>query len=204
MIDADLDGLKTRIVGFENHGGQTLNVTHPLGKVVKGYGNSFGAGFEGFYDGIILGTYLHGPLLPKNPEVADFVISKAIQKRNPDFKYSDLKPLEDKFEMLWLEKRKAILMNNEEYRKATEGYKMSSGADWLLFGMPIVAAIVVLDQSFFANEMLNWLLGAGVAAVLFVIAVAVKAYIIGVRPVSEIEDEIKQRCKEQFEATGKF
>ena len=42
------------------------------------------------------------------------------------------------------------------------------------------------------------------AAVLFVIAVAVKAYIIGVRPVSEIEDEIKQRCKEQFEATGKF
>ena len=36
VIDADLDGLKTRIVGFENHGGQTLNVTHPLGKVVKG------------------------------------------------------------------------------------------------------------------------------------------------------------------------
>ena len=100
VIDADLDGLKTRIVGFENHGGQTLNVTHPLGKVVKGYGNSFGAGYEGFYDGKILGTYLHGPLLPKNPEVADFVISKALQKRNPDFKYSDLKPLEDKFEKM--------------------------------------------------------------------------------------------------------
>lgn len=112
--------------------------------------------------------------------------------------------MEDKFEMLWLEKRKAILMNNEEYRKATEGYKMSSGADWLLFGMPVVAAIVVLDQSFFANEMLNWLLGAGVAAVMFVIAVAVKSFIIGARPVSEIEAEIKQRCKEQFEATGKF
>ncbi len=47
-----------------------------------------------------LGTYLHGPLLPKNPEVADFVISKAIQKRNPNFKYSDLKPLEDKFETM--------------------------------------------------------------------------------------------------------
>ena len=100
VIDANLDGLKTRIVGFENHGGQTLNVTHPLGKVCKGYGNSFGAGYEGFYDGKILGTYLHGPLLPKNPEVADFVISKALQKRNPDFKYSDLKPLEDKFETM--------------------------------------------------------------------------------------------------------
>jgi len=43
---------------------------------------------------------LHGPLLPKNPEVADFVISKALQKRNPNFKYSDLKPLEDKFEKM--------------------------------------------------------------------------------------------------------
>ena len=73
LIDANLDGLKTRIVGFENHGGQTLNVMHPLGKVVKGCGNSFNAGYEGFYDGKILGTYLHGPLLPKNPEVADFV-----------------------------------------------------------------------------------------------------------------------------------
>ena len=41
VIDANLDGLKTRIVGFENHGGQTLNVTYPLGKVVKGCGNSF-------------------------------------------------------------------------------------------------------------------------------------------------------------------
>ncbi len=112
--------------------------------------------------------------------------------------------MEDKFEMLWLEKRKAILMGNEEYRKATEGYKRSSGADWLLFGMPIVAAIIVLDQSFFANEMLNWLLGAGVEAVMFVIAVAVKSFIIDARPVSEIEAEIKQRCKEQFDATGKF
>lgn len=114
------------------------------------------------------------------------------------------KRMEDKFEMLWLEKRKAILMGNEEYRKATEGYKMSSGADWLLFGMPIVAAIIVLDQSFFANEMLNWLLGAGVAAVMFVIAVAVKSFIIGARPVSEIEEEIKLRCKKLYEETGSF
>ena len=112
--------------------------------------------------------------------------------------------MEDKFEMLWLEKRKAILMGNEEYRKATEGYKMSSGADWLLFGMPIVAAIIVLDQSFFANEMLNMLLVAVLAAVMFVIAIAVKSFIISARHVSEIEAEIKQRCKEQFDATGKF
>ena len=106
ILEADLDGLKTKIIGFENHGGQTENVKSPLGKVLKGYGNSFDAGYEGFYDGKILGTYLHGPLLPKNPQVADFVITKAIQKRNPDFSINDLQPLEDLFEE---KARKALL-----------------------------------------------------------------------------------------------
>lgn len=106
VIEAKLDDLETKIIGFENHGGQTLNVEHPLGKVVKGYGNSFEAGYEGFYDGKILGTYLHGPLLPKNPDVADFVIFKALKKRNPDLKYSDLPVLDNHWEDL---ARKAIL-----------------------------------------------------------------------------------------------
>ena len=98
VIDAILDDLHTRVIGFENHGGQTKNVEHPLGSVVKGCGNSFGAGNEGYYDGRILGTYLHGPILPKNPEVADFVIAKGLAKEVSSFKMSDLKPLEDTFE----------------------------------------------------------------------------------------------------------
>ena len=98
VIDANLDGIQTKIVGFENHGGQTLNVSKPLGKVLYGCGNSFDSGFEGFYDGKILGTYLHGPLLPKNPVVADFVIYKALKKRNPNLKFEDLKPLDSGFE----------------------------------------------------------------------------------------------------------
>lgn len=100
VIEADLDGRKTKIVGFENHGGQTLGVEHPLGAVIKGYGNSFDAGQEGFYDGKILGTYLHGPLLPKNPEVADFVIYKALKKRDPDFRFEELAPLSEHWENL--------------------------------------------------------------------------------------------------------
>lgn len=100
VINANLDGIKTKILGFENHGGQTQNVDYPLGKVIKGYGNSFDAGFEGFYDGKILGTYLHGPLLPKNPMVADFVITKALQKKHPDFTFDQLKPLKDLFETM--------------------------------------------------------------------------------------------------------
>ncbi|MCF0106001.1 MAG: glutamine amidotransferase, partial [Holdemanella sp.] len=98
ILDATLDDLHTKIIGFENHGGQTMNVSKPLGKVLCGYGNHFTAGYEGFYDGKILGTYLHGPLLPKNPDVADFVIMKAIQKQHPNFKLSDLIKLDDTFE----------------------------------------------------------------------------------------------------------
>ncbi len=98
IIDANLDGLQTKIVGFENHGGQTLHVDHPLGKVCKGYGNAFDAGLEGYYDGRMLGTYLHGPLLPKNPLVADFVITKALKKRNPDFTMEQLPHLENPFD----------------------------------------------------------------------------------------------------------
>lgn len=98
VIDAKLDDIQTKIIGFENHGGQTLHVEKPLGKVLSGCGNAFGAGYEGFYDGKVLGTYLHGPLLPKNPDVADFVIYKALKKRNPEIKYSDLKSLENPYD----------------------------------------------------------------------------------------------------------
>lgn len=98
VVDADLDGFKTTVIGFENHGGQTKNVSKPMGQVLKGCGNSFGAGFEGYYDGKILGTYLHGPLLPKNPDIADFVIAKGLQKDNPAFSVHDLSKLDDTFE----------------------------------------------------------------------------------------------------------
>ncbi len=106
VIDANLDGHTLRLIGFENHGGQTVNVKHPLGKVVHGFGNTFDGGFEGYYDGHILGTYLHGPLLPKNGELADFVLAKAIAKRNPDFRYEDLQPLHNPWQK---EARKALL-----------------------------------------------------------------------------------------------
>lgn len=97
IIEADLDGRKMKLVGFENHGGQTVHVEKPLGRVLHGFGNSFDAGMEGFYDGHVLGTYLHGPLLPKNPELADFVIAKGLAKKNPGFQYEDLQEIETPF-----------------------------------------------------------------------------------------------------------
>lgn len=72
-----------KVVGFENHSGRTYlgqGVT-PLGKVVHGHGNNGEDGFEGAAVGNLYGTYLHGSLLPKNPELADELITKALNRR---------------------------------------------------------------------------------------------------------------------------
>ena len=87
-----------RIVGFENHGGRTYlgEKIKPFGKVVKGYGNNGKDKTEGAIYKNSFGTYLHGPILPKNPEFADFLIKLALEK-----KYGSpisLSPLDDSLE----------------------------------------------------------------------------------------------------------
>lgn len=85
-IDCHIDGHDFQLVGFENHGGKTQNVKEPLGKVIAGHGNNGEDGFEGVHYRNVFGTYLHGPLLPRNPELADLFIEKMMQRHNPDFK----------------------------------------------------------------------------------------------------------------------
>jgi CobQ-like glutamine amidotransferase family enzyme len=69
-------------IGFENHGGRTyLGNVPPLGKVIKGYGNNGEDGFEGAFYKKAIATYAHGPLLPKNPFIADWLITKALEKK---------------------------------------------------------------------------------------------------------------------------
>ncbi len=72
-----------RVVGFENHSGRTYlgNGVTPLGKVIHGHGNNGEDGFEGVAHDNFYGTYLHGSLLPKNPQLADEIITKALQRR---------------------------------------------------------------------------------------------------------------------------
>src|SRR5438067_1045732 len=69
-----------RGMGFENHGGRTRlgPGQQPLGRVLKGYGNDGESGAEGAISGNTLGTYLHGPLLPKNAWFADWLIATAL------------------------------------------------------------------------------------------------------------------------------
>jgi lipid II isoglutaminyl synthase (glutamine-hydrolysing) len=66
------------LAGFENHGGRTYLGTgeQPLGRVLKGHGNDGRSGFEGVRRGNVIGTYLHGPLLPKNAWFADWLIAE--------------------------------------------------------------------------------------------------------------------------------
>ncbi len=79
-IEADLGTGPRVIAGFENHGGRTYleGDEQPLGRVLKGHGNNGKDGFEGGRRGNVIGTYLHGPLLPKNVWLADRLIELAL------------------------------------------------------------------------------------------------------------------------------
>jgi lipid II isoglutaminyl synthase (glutamine-hydrolysing) len=83
------------LVGFENHGGRTYHDFKPLGVVKEGYGNNEKDGKEGMVYKNCIGTYLHGPLLPKNPHLADYLILKALNRK---YGVSDLDGLDDKLE----------------------------------------------------------------------------------------------------------
>ena len=81
LLECELDqGVRRPLAGFENHAGRTLldRDAEPLGRVVHGYGNDGETGFEGCRLGNALGTYLHGPLLPRNPWLADWLLSRAL------------------------------------------------------------------------------------------------------------------------------
>lgn len=75
-------GTSPVVIGFENHGGRTyLGNVAPLGKVIKGYGNNGEDGGEGAFYRHAIATYSHGPLLPKNPFIADWLIQKALEQK---------------------------------------------------------------------------------------------------------------------------
>ena len=96
VIDTKLNGKKTKIIGFENHGGQTFDIKTPFGNVLFGNGNKFGDTMEGFFQNNVIATYLHGPLLSKNPELADYIIRHCLKRKyNEDIV---LDPLNDEFE----------------------------------------------------------------------------------------------------------
>lgn len=87
------------IVGFENHSGQTYlgEGVEPLGTVIKGYGNNITDQTEGCIFENVIGTYMHGSFLPKNPHIADWLIKKALERKYR--KRISLKDLNDEIEL---------------------------------------------------------------------------------------------------------
>ena len=100
LLECELEpGEKRTLAGFENHAGRTLldDGAEPLGRVVHGFGNDGASGFEGCRLGRAVGTYLHGPLLPRNPWFADWVLAQALAHRLDEPPAFD--PLPDELEL---------------------------------------------------------------------------------------------------------
>jgi lipid II isoglutaminyl synthase (glutamine-hydrolysing) len=97
-IETDLGGGSRIVAGFENHGGRTYlgSDAQPLGRILSGHGNNGRDGREGVRRGNVIGTYLHGPLLPKNAWLADHLIALALERRYGT--RPELEPLDDRLE----------------------------------------------------------------------------------------------------------
>ena len=99
LLDCELEpGERRTLAGFENHAGRTIlgDGAEPLGRVVAGFGNDGESGYEGCRRGRALGTYLHGPLLPRNPWLADWLLAQALARKTGEPPHLD--PLADELE----------------------------------------------------------------------------------------------------------
>jgi CobQ-like glutamine amidotransferase family enzyme len=99
LLECELvPGERGLLAGFENHAGRTYldDGAEPLGRVLAGFGNDGESGFEGCRAGRAVGTYLHGPLLPRNPWLADWLLVQALAHRTGE--PLALEPLDDGLE----------------------------------------------------------------------------------------------------------
>ncbi len=95
IIESNIDGENYKVIGFENHGGITYDISNSFGKILyKNPNNNYD--FEGFMLDNVIGTYLHGPLLSKNPKLADYIIKVGLKCKNK--KEIELESLDDELE----------------------------------------------------------------------------------------------------------
>jgi CobQ-like glutamine amidotransferase family enzyme len=100
LLECELEpGRNATLAGFENHAGRTIldDGARPLGRVIAGFGNDGASGHEGCRVERAVGTYLHGPLLPRNPWLADWLLAQAVAHRSGG-EPPELEPLDDSLE----------------------------------------------------------------------------------------------------------
>lgn len=112
VLKVKLGDIETNVIGFENHGGQTFDIDAPFGKVLYGNGNKFGDSEEGFFKENVIATYLHGPLLSKNPVLADYIISYCLERKYNE--KVELENLDDTFEEKCREQLLEKFLNKEK------------------------------------------------------------------------------------------
>ena len=101
LLECEVEpGRTATLAGFENHAGRTIldDGAQPLGRVIAGFGNDGASGYEGCRVERAVGTYLHGPLLPHNPWLADWLLAQAAAHRSGG-EPPDLEPLDDSLEV---------------------------------------------------------------------------------------------------------
>ncbi|MBO4606331.1 MAG: hypothetical protein J5682_00340 [Prevotella sp.] len=102
------------------------------------------------------------------------------------------------FEEYWAANKRRLLQEDEEWRQATEAYQMKSGADWLLFGIPVVAGIVSMQYIPLQYELLRWVASISITIVVFALCVYVKSLTNPHRAIEDIESDVKLRAYEHF------
>lgn len=110
----------------------------------------------------------------------------------------------ERFEALWSEQGYRLLREDEEYRRLADSYKMTTGGDFLLFGIPLLVGVVFMDMAPIERELLRWLATAAVVVVAFVLCVWVKSATAGSKSAVEVERRVKERCYERFRETGRL
>ena len=106
---------------------------------------------------------------------------------------------DEKFEVLWQKNRKSLLSEDREWQQLQQSYKVSSGADMLLFGIPAVAGRVSFNYVPLSGELLKWLVSAVVTVLCFVLCVFVKSLFSPTLSASEIEKRVKTDYRKRLE-----
>lgn len=102
------------------------------------------------------------------------------------------------FEDYWLANRERLLNEDAEYVRATNSFKITTGADWLLYGIPVVVGIAFMNYSGVKNEIANWLFSAALTIACFALCVVVKSIITDVPSIDSIEKRVKKANRDKL------
>lgn len=106
---------------------------------------------------------------------------------------------DEDFERWWKDNKGDILREDADYQRVQNSYKIKSGADLLLFGIPVVAGIVSMSYIPVESEILKWIISAVITIAVFLVCVWVKSTTIPGETLSEIEERLKQKFSDEWE-----